>query len=255
MTLKIYNVFAFPVIAKRGQIKMGKQPAFQWYPNDYLRDTRMLTLSARGAWADMLNFMWYAPERGKLEGSREQLARQLSCAVDELQSILDELSVTKVANVTNCNGIVTVINRRMWNEEKERKSTRLRVRKFRNSKSNTMNNKSVTPPSSSSSSSSTSKQKEKIEKKKKFVEYSEDFLAFWGKYPNKTEKPYAFNCWKRSRDKPPLDEIIAAIDAQIKWREEASGEFRPEWKNPATWINKGCWADMPTTEKTKEWYE
>jgi len=103
---------------------MAKPPAFQWYPNDYIRDTRILSLAAWGAWADMLNFMWYAPERGSLSGTYEQLARQLSCSIPEIQNILDELSVTKTADVTICNNLVTVINRRMYRDERERKLTR-----------------------------------------------------------------------------------------------------------------------------------
>jgi len=143
---------------------VGKNPAFQWYPNDYLRDTRILSLSTRGAWADMLNFMWYAIERGILTGTHEQFARMLSCSIGEIENVINELNVTKVADVTNCNGIVTVINRRMRNEEKERKSTRLRVQKFRNAKCNDASNVDITPPSSTSSSSSIKKESIKKEK-------------------------------------------------------------------------------------------
>ncbi len=144
---------------------MGKAPAFQWYPNDYIRDTRILSLSARGAWSDMLNFMWYSEDRGILTGTYEQFARMLSCSVDEIKSILQELNVTKVADVTNGNEFVTVKNRRMVRDEKERKSTRMRVQKHRNAKCNDISNDDVTPPSSSSSSSSSLK-KESIKKEK-----------------------------------------------------------------------------------------
>jgi uncharacterized protein YdaU (DUF1376 family) len=142
---------------------MGKNPAFQWYPNDYLRDTRILSLSSRGAWADMLNYMWYSEERGLLTGTHEQFARMLSCSIPEIENVLNELNVTQVADVTNSNGVVTVINRRMHREEKERKSTRLRVQKFRNGKCNTDSNANITPPSSTSSSST---KKETIKKEK-----------------------------------------------------------------------------------------
>lgn len=135
---------------------MSKAPAFQWYPNDYIRDTRILSLSARGAWADMLNFMWYAPDRGMLTGTYEQLARQLSCSIEEIKNVLNELSVTKTADVTICNNLVTVINRRMYRDERERKLTRSRVQKHRNAKCNATSNADKTPPSSTSTSSSTS---------------------------------------------------------------------------------------------------
>jgi len=141
---------------------MAKPPAFQWYPNDYIRDTRILSLAARGAWADMLNFMWYAPERGSLSGTYEQLARQLSCSIPEIQNILDELSVTKTADVTICNNLVTVINRRMYRDERERKLTRLRVQKHRSVKCNADSNGTETRVSSSSSSIKKESKKEKI---------------------------------------------------------------------------------------------
>lgn len=148
---------------------MAKAPAFQWYPNDYLRDTRVLSLPSRGAWADMLNYMWYSEDRGVLTGTHEQFARMLSCSVQEIENVILELSVTKIANVTNCNGVVTVMNRRMYREDKERKSTRLRVQKFRNAQCNAFSNDDITVPSSSSSSSI---KKESIKKEK--IEFTEN---------------------------------------------------------------------------------
>lgn len=71
-----------------------------------------------------------------------------------------------------------------------------------------------------------------------------DFLIFWTAYPNKTEKKYALKCWKKlNGTKPPIEKILEAIRKQTEWRENANGEFRPEWKNPATWLNRGCWED------------
>lgn len=220
---------------------MGKAPAFQWYPNDYIRDTRILSLLSRGAWADMLNFMWYSVDRGTLTGTPEQLARMLSCSIPEINTVLDELNVTKVADVTKSNGIVTVLNRRMVRDEKERKSTRLRVKKFRNGQCNDSSNESVTPPSSTSSSSSPIKNNK----------YTPNFLKFYNLYPNKKEKKAAFKIWERLNGQlPEISILLTAIQKQIDWRKNANGEFRPEWKNPATWLNKGCWEDETNEVKT-----
>lgn len=141
---------------------MGKAPAFQFYIGDWLKDTRILTPLTRGIWIDMLCFMWHAEERGKIEGNKDQLTRLLSCKIEEIDSAVEELKLTRIADVsvtkslhvTDCNEIVTVINRRMYREENERKLTRCRVQKFRNGKKNTLCNGDVTVPSSSSSSSS-----------------------------------------------------------------------------------------------------
>jgi hypothetical protein len=133
-----------------------KAPAFMFYPNDWIRDTRILSPLSRGIWVDMLCFMWYAVERGKLEGTPEDFHRQLSCTEREFNKAINEINFKKIADVTICNGIVTVINRRMRKEEKERESTRLRVKRHRNvyvtddmkRDGNDSGNDKVTPPSS-----------------------------------------------------------------------------------------------------------
>ncbi len=74
-----------------------------------------------------------------------------------------------------------------------------------------------------------------------------DFLTFWKEYPNKVEKQYALKCWRKLNGQlPEIKFILDAIKKQILWRENANGQFRPEWKAPATWLNKGCWDDEVT---------
>jgi hypothetical protein len=84
--------------------------------------------------------------------------------------------------------------------------------------------------------------------------YNDEFLAFWKAYPNKKEKPEAFKIWnKLNGSRPPLEKIIEAINKQIEWRKNAKeGEFRPEWKHPSTWLNKGCWDDEVGITEKKE---
>ena len=85
--------------------------------------------------------------------------------------------------------------------------------------------------------------KETITKEKNA--YSEDFLNFYSAYPLKKAKQDAFKMWKKH--KPPIDICLKAIHAQKleKIRLKEKKEFCPEWKHPATWINKGCWEDEP----------
>lgn len=139
---------------------MGKAPAFQFYVGDYIKDTRMLSPAARGIWADCLMFMWHSDERGTVSGTIAQLSRMFSATEAEVHAAVDELKCTKVADVTECNGIVTLTNRRMVREERERKSTRCRVKRFRNGDNKRDCNDDVTGPSSSSSSSSNQKPKD-----------------------------------------------------------------------------------------------
>ena len=88
-------------------------------------------------------------------------------------------------------------------------------------------------------------------KKEKNKEHSADFQVFYKAYPNKKDPDDAWRAWtKRNGDRPELDRILAAIERQIAWRKTAKpGEFRPEWKNPATWLSKGSWADEVQIEE------
>lgn len=143
----------------------------------------MLSPQARGVWIDMLCFMWRQEDRGKIEGLYTQLSRLLSCTEQELKESLEELSVTKVADVTVRNDFVTVINRRMYREENTRKLTRCRVQRFRNGEEKQHCNADVTHPSSSSSSSSSSLKEKKPRKPsadtpKKGVSPHTDFIAY-----------------------------------------------------------------------------
>jgi hypothetical protein len=82
--------------------------------------------------------------------------------------------------------------------------------------------------------------------------YPQEFLRFWNAYPNKKDKTDAFKAWKKHNGTMPgIDVLLSAIEKQKLWRARASpGEFRPEWKHPATWINKGSWADEVDVKKT-----
>jgi hypothetical protein len=145
---------------------MGKAPAFQFYVKDFLSDPQlqMCCSATRGVWINALCFMWESNERGVLSGPWPGLAKLLNATQDEFITFLNEANatgfctvnasspdgspVTFPLHVTQCNILVTLTNRRMYREEKERQNTRLRVRKHRSNKSS---NESVTVPSSSSS--------------------------------------------------------------------------------------------------------
>jgi hypothetical protein len=153
---------------------MGKAPAFQFYTGDWSKDVElhMMSFQSRGIWIEMLICMWDANERGKLIGTREQLCRLIGCNLEEINTAIQELSVTKTADVTVCYDLVTIINRRMHREENERKLTRSRVKKHREEKEKRICNAKVTPPSSSSSSSSIKKEKKGVFLKPSFDDVS-----------------------------------------------------------------------------------
>lgn len=123
------------------------QVGFFFYPGDWDKDTRVLTLQCRGAWIDLLGELW--AHDGTVSWYVPDFARFWGCTDIEAQSILSDLSFYKTANIkcdcetvsgicpgfvrrfsgvghTVCHGIVTVVSRRAQRELKERENARLR---------------------------------------------------------------------------------------------------------------------------------
>lgn len=131
---------------------MGKLPAFQFYPADWMQDTRPLSLAAKGAWIDLLCAMWRSQTRGTLTLSLMGYSRLIGATVDQTTSVIKELTDMQICNiVTNSNGDVTLTSRRMAREERIREQTRYRVERFRDGPQKRDCNANVTPPSSSTS--------------------------------------------------------------------------------------------------------
>lgn len=132
---------------------MGKTPSFPLYPSDIIRDTRILSLTARGAWSDFLYFAHSSPERGKLTYSLSGWARLWGCSEAMANECIQEICNAKIGDVTFCNGHVTLENRRMRREVKVKEQTRLRVKRYRETQAcNAPETPPYTAPSSSSSS-------------------------------------------------------------------------------------------------------
>jgi uncharacterized protein YdaU (DUF1376 family) len=121
----------------------GKLPWFQFYPGDWLQDTRMLDLQSKGAWFEIINAMWTAPERGVISGTLEEFSLLLGCYIDVTSTILERFERLKICDFSrDGNGIVTLKCRRIVREEAERENNRERVAKFRKKQSG---NGHVTP--------------------------------------------------------------------------------------------------------------
>jgi uncharacterized protein YdaU (DUF1376 family) len=109
----------------------------KFFPADYIQDTRILSLSARGAWMDLLCAMWVSPERGKITWAREQYDRYWGTDYTLSQAILAELERSGVCDISvTGNGEITAMSRRMFREEHERKQAAIRQKRFRNAHSN-----------------------------------------------------------------------------------------------------------------------
>jgi len=98
------------------------------------------------------------------------------------------------------------------------------------------------------------KEKEKPSPDKSGSSYSPDFETFWKAYPKKSgSKKAAFDNWKKlNGQKPPIETILNAIEAQSQWRRNTFGKFRPEWKDPERWIKNRMWEAELTDEGDEE---
>lgn len=111
---------------------MAKLPFMPFFPSDYLRDTRCLSLAARGAWMDLLCTLWHAPKRGQRTLSLTGWAGEIGKSVDEVAPLLEELISAEVGEISRENdGKITVISRRMVRDERSRKQARKRKQKQR----------------------------------------------------------------------------------------------------------------------------
>lgn len=145
---------------------MGKNPAFQFYPNDWTRDLEEHPLEIEGAWIRICCKLWWSETRGKLTKSPLQWARVLRVTEDKAMEILNYIQSEKIGKIpqdlSQCNDIVTVMSRRMVRDNKERELTRLRVKRYREKKACNGSVTQMKQDSSSSSSSSKEIYKEKV---------------------------------------------------------------------------------------------
>lgn len=135
-----------------------KQPAFQFYTGDWLKDPKLSMCSplTRGIWIDAICAMHESDRSGSLTGTPDQLARVLRCTPSDIHSAIAELKATGAADIRECNGFVTLINRRMKREQIQRVESNNRVKKHRcNADVTDLKQESNVPSSSSSSSSCT----------------------------------------------------------------------------------------------------
>jgi len=134
-----------------------KAPADQFYFSDYMRDTRELSLAARGAWMDCLCKMWFSVTRGQISMPLSGYARLFGCTLDQARAVVEEIREYQIGDaVTEANGNITLTNRRIYREWKEAEANKNRQSKYREKQKDAYGgerNGKITPPSISSSSS------------------------------------------------------------------------------------------------------
>lgn len=76
-----------------------KQPYIPIYTGDYIKDTRTLSLEAKGAWSDLILFMWVNESDGVLEGTNEDFSRMVGSSEQKFVDVLNELCRKKICDV------------------------------------------------------------------------------------------------------------------------------------------------------------
>lgn len=109
----------------------AKLPYIQWYPADWIAATTMLSPATRGIWFDILNAMWQMDRVEKITGTLAEIARAGRCDAVQMRTAIDELSTFHVADVTERNGVVTLVCRRFKKANYERLRVRDSVKKSR----------------------------------------------------------------------------------------------------------------------------
>lgn len=113
--------------------KESRLPYMQWYVDDWLNDGQLSRCSpaTRAIWADALCHMHRDGRTGILKGTPEELARICRCTPQEMVESVKELEAKGAANSKFCHGVVTLVNRRMQREHRERENALKRQRNHR----------------------------------------------------------------------------------------------------------------------------
>jgi hypothetical protein len=223
---------------------MPKLPWMQFNTGDWLKDPKlsMCDPATRGIWIDAIAAMHEEGRYGSLSGTPDQLIRVLRCTVPALMSAIMDLQSTGAADVEQRNGVITLNNRRMQREAKEREMSRIRQDRFRFKSDNNDNPTQMSQPTGIyiSNNNSFSLKKRESKGKGKLVER---FGVFWSIYPRKEAKQSAWIAFQKLN---PDDELMSVM---IPWIGLAcdSEQWQDKSKipHPATWLNQRRWEGDP----------
>jgi uncharacterized protein YdaU (DUF1376 family) len=123
---------------------MPKLPFMQFYPGDWLIDTRRLSLEAKGAWIELIVVLWNSETRGVLKTKLSELRSLFGITTSRIRILLEELKSQKICDIEEAeDGELVIRSRRISREEKARQQTAERVRNHRERNANVTHD--VTP--------------------------------------------------------------------------------------------------------------
>ena len=223
-------------------------PYVKWHGRDWLGDPmlRMVKPEVRGVWIDLLCAMMNSEPYGHLAVagnpmSDEQAARLTGLDIDTFKGILKGIEDAGISSRTDTGMLYSRRLVRDYNTFLKASASGKRGG----------GNPALKHSDSESRIHSPEARSQKPEAKDPIkgafigtLKGCEAFGRFWDTYPRKTGKKAALHAWSKAGDKPDIEEIVTAIEAQkqsAQWQKDG-GQFIP---HPATWLNQGRWDDDP----------
>lgn len=232
------------------------QPFIKFYTRDWQADPelRMCSLEARGLWIELLCIMHNAKRRGYLESPQglplddDQTSRLIGTFKGDLYRCKQELLLHGVPSIEPETGVWFC--RRMVKEtSKAEKCSEAAKRGGGNPHlkadteyqiPDTRDHISLKVPFKGDVYTSSGNDEE--DQGNGQQKYPKQFEQFWEAYPKKQGKLDALKAWKKSKGRPPVEDLIAAISKAMETDQwiKNGGQFIPM---PATWIRQGRWED------------
>jgi uncharacterized protein YdaU (DUF1376 family) len=218
---------------------------FKWYPEKYKRNTMHLTAEQDGIYRRLIDH--YMEMRRPLPNNILALAR--IAAVSEqcmsnawvvLQAYFKQTSSNELAHETCDNQLNEQDKGASFRSERAKKAADARHKKDKE-------NKNIVATSNATSMLGDARVKSQditIDKSiVNIIQHPDEknrFGEFWELYPAKKEKLAASKAYQKTQKNGVTHEtIIAGLNRYIQHLANSDQYV----KNPATWLNKGCWAD------------
>lgn len=217
---------------------MSAPPFMQLYVSDYLGDTLHLTTEQHGAYMLLLLAMWNGG--GDLPADPKFLCRVTRCTASRWARIGADV----MAFFTVENGRLTNARLGLELKKAQEKSIQRAVFGSQGGKAKALkDNKPALAKATGLPCHLPEPEPDKsIEAKAshpvKPGKVRTGFDLFWGPYPLKVGKKAALKAWLAAKDLPPVDAVLAAVEAY-----KLAKPPDRDWCHPATWLNQGRWMD------------
>lgn len=220
---------------------MSTVPYFPFYPADYLADTGHLTTEQHGAYLLLLFTAW--PRAGRLPNDAKKLARIARVSSRRWHLVSEDvLEFFEVDGDELVNPRMEREHQKAVSKSEKRSAAGKRGAEAKALKTNepTSANASAMLQHSPEPEPDNPPKPPKGGRRKRVLEYSEEFLAFYKPFPRQEGKQDA----ARAFDALSPDDRTAATAAAPRYAELTKGTEKKYIKTPAAWLNGRRWEDQ-----------